>query len=539
MPEWIYSVSDQLTEPTKKMGKATDELSEKVHKSSSALELFASIEVAKAAYEGTVKVYEWAKSFTEFVIEVHDAEAASKRLLDVMAGGKGEGTERFEELQKWSRQTKFTVGEIITYQDKLFQFTKREGKLATDQVLLAASDLATLGPGGKGKADALIQSFATMDARAKVTGRALVGLAETGVISQRSLGEAMAQELALKGPKAAEQALDRLEKGTYDRTKAMNLALKAVNKDVDFDKGLGTASMDQAVGSVSVSLKNLKESWDELFEGQDITPLSDALNKLSKAFDPSTESGKHLRAVVEEGFTAITRAVDLAASRMDHWISLAEKAVHVAEALLKIPKFIFNVGYAAGGAVTSLATGDAFTSRTAKNESKANADQAAIEKMNAQIEALQKSTADKVESNTQLEGAMKKAGINAGSGFMEGLANSLDLPKVIEDKVIKVWDEKTETHSPSKVFERRGMFAAQGLNIGFANNANLQVPGFGVGSFAGLPPAGGRAPVTIQVTNNFAGGVPTDPNQVAQFNELQKTAIENVIVQHLDRMAQS
>jgi hypothetical protein len=296
--------------------------------------------------------------------------------------------------------------------------------------------------------------------------RSIRQLREVGIATPQRLYEALAAELHT----TAKGAEGMLKSGRISQEQSINTLLKLVQTRIDKGSPLGEYALERSKGNLDTQIKNFKESFESMFESLDTKPAARAVAELSKAFDPATASGAHMRDVIQSGFNGITRAIDYSREHMAEWINFAEKAVKVVEALLKVPKFIFDVGYKAGGAIASVATGDAFTSRTAKNEAQADKDTAAIERMNAQIDALQKATASKVESNTQLENAMNKSGINAGSGFVQGLANSLEagnVPDVIHQYVVKEVDRALDIHSPSRVMGYRGRMAARGFNNDF------------------------------------------------------------------------
>ena len=242
----------------------------------------------------------------------------------------------------------------------------------------------------------------------------------------------------------------------------------------------------------------LKSAFDQAFEGMDFKPLAKDVRDFAKAFDPATDSGKQIRVVVRSAFDIISKSIKFAHDHMDQFIVIANVAIKVLEILAKTTAFIFKTGEFLGRGVARIATGDVFTNKTAKNEAKATADQASIDAMNKQIEELQAKTAEKVEKNTELESAMRKVGIDSGSGLMEGLANSLnptlaqnagnnlaqgvmdgfsnnaDFGKVIDEEIIKVWDSKTQSHSPSKLFEIRGGWLGQGLIAVLKNTQHLK-----------------------------------------------------------------
>ena len=560
MPDWIFSVDDKMSAAIRKIGDQQEHLTDKIEKSSaavekhhSALETLAELEIAK-------RVYEWGKSFIEFALDVHEGEAASRRLLDVIAGGKGLGDERFEELQRWGRQTKFTTEEIIGYQDKLFQFTRREGKEATDQVLLAAADLATLGPGGKAKADSLVQTMASISGRVKVTGRSLLQLSQTGIVSQRSLGETIAQELGIKGPKAAEEGLKRLESGVFDRTRAMGIALKAVNKDVDFGKGLGAASIEQATDSVQVQLKNIKASWVELFEGQNVAPLTDALGKIAHLLDKSQPSGQALGRIITEVFADATKVVEYASSHMDSWIAGVEKALHAVERIVgfveahpflaKVAGAAFAGGAVGGkfgpeGALVGAAGAATFAAvgltgekiRDFRRDSRFAADADAFGDLNRPAPVKSVEIAPEIDvGKAQADAAA--AGNNLAEGFTRGFSDNFDFGQLVEEKVLNAWDAKTETHSPSRWAMSRGKYLGEGLNIGFARSAHLALPDLGGGGAIGALGGGrGGRSITVNVPIHIAGG-PHAAEHAENLSNAVRQAAHDGTMRALEEMAQ-
>ena len=567
MPTWVFDVTDQLTGTMHKMSVATETLTEKVGESSKALDLFAKLEIGKLAYEAPKKIFEWGKSFIEVSLGANEAEDSAKRLLAVLYGDKGMGDARNEELKRWSRQTKFTVEEVIGYQDQLFSFQKNRGEGATDAVLRAAADLATLGPGGKGKADALISTFAMMDGRAQVSGRSLMNLMTLGIVTQKSLGESIAKELGIKGPNAAKEGLKSLENGTFKTGRAMSLILATVNKDINGVKGSASASIDQALESPLVVIKNIKGLWEEMFADQDTSGISSALNNVAKAMDPASASGKQMKELFHEVFSDISKVIDYAASHMDRWVASTEKALHAVEAIVGffashpwLTKVVgtMGAGIAAGGAmgavgglggmaagalaggggglVAGLVGATVGAVRDSNQQGQMDADTAAFR----DLQARPKSALVELQADMAAQG--RDIGQTTMAAINEGMQDIQLEPPSITDAI----KTNEDMHSPSPRHIQIGAHVIEGLNIGMRSQP-LALPGltprmggFAPDAFSGLAAAhaGSGSGVSVQVTNNFMGAIP-EGNKASEFAQMQAEATKNAILQAQERQAHS
>jgi soluble cytochrome b562 len=459
--------------------------------------------------------------------------------FDLMLGGREQAEEEFQALEDLARGSAMTKQQVMEEYRTLFSFTDRFGSKASEDVIAAGADIQkALGTNAQ---SAFISVMRNIEALGGLNVRTVRQLREVGIATPQRLYEALAKDLHT----TTEGAKGLLKAHKISQDQSINTLLELVQGSIDKGGALGEFSLERSKENLDDQIKNFKESFKSMFEGLDTAPAAHAIAEFGKAFDPATESGQHLRAVVQEGFNDITKAIDYSREHLGQWISFADRALHVAEALLKVPKFIFDVGFKGGEAVASLATGDAFTSRTAKNDMKAAEDKAAIDRMNAQIDALSAATASKVESNTILESAMHKSGIDAGSGFVEGLARSLEagkVPDVIHQYVTNEVDRALDAHSPSRVMMKRGHWAGEGLGIGFRDEMRQNKDfGFGFGGFGGgsfgMPTGGGAAglgggslKVDVSGTIKLEGSGVGDPQHLAaiggQFEEIANRAIQ-------------
>jgi hypothetical protein len=484
-----------------------------------------------------------AAEFVHWTAEAAQFRNGALATFELMLNGKEAALEEFEALEQIVEGSAMTKQEVMAQYKELFSFTDRYGAKATEDVLAAGADIQkALGAGAQ---SAFLGVMRNIEAMGGLNERTIRQLRETGIATPQRMYEALAAQLhtTTKGAEAM------LKAHKISSETSINTLLKLVQDRIDRGAPLGEFSLERSKGNLDDQIKNLKESFEGIFQELDTKPAAHAIEEFAKAFGPSTEAGKELRDIGKQTFEVITAAIDYSREHMHGWIEDARIALHVVEALMKVPAFVFKAAFHAGEAVASVVTGDAFTSRTAKNDAQADKDQASINEMNARIEKLQAATAAKVESNTQLEAAMKKSGIDAGSGFVEGLARSLEggqVPDVIHQYVTNEVDRALDAHSPSRVMMKRGGWAAEGLNIGFRDEmrrGGAFGSGFGVGTNTGFGmgatqmPAqsfggsvGGTLRVDVSGTIKLEGSVGGGSQDLAaiggQFEEIANRAIQ-------------
>ena len=253
-----FKATDNYTITIKNMGKSTDEFTEKVHKSHSALETFAKLEIGKLAMEGAEKIYEWAKSFVEFAVEVNEARNAQLRFLETTEGSKGLAEEEREKQVAWAKQTGQSIDDVITQRKKLEGFERQYGSEAVHRAQEVAADVkASRGDEG---ANALIESLAKITDKAKLSARSFDGLKAAG-ITAREVGDTFAKELGIKGPHAAEQGLKKLFDMSDGRAKAESLILQTLSDKYSGVAGSGTAALEKSAGSVTDAWNEVKISF--------------------------------------------------------------------------------------------------------------------------------------------------------------------------------------------------------------------------------------------------------------------------------------
>ena len=442
-----------------------------------------------------------AMEFIHWTAEAAQFRNGALATFDLMLNGKEAALEEFEALEQLATGSVMTKQTVMEQYKELFSFTDRYGAKATEDVIAAGADIQkALGAGAQ---SAFLGVMRNIEAMGGLNTRTIRQLREVGIATPTRLYEALAKELHT----TAKDAEGMLNAHKISQETSINTLLKLVQDRIDKGGALGEFSLERSKGNVDDQIKNLKESFESMFEEVDTKPAAHAIAELGEAFGKDTELGKELRGVAKEAFETIGAAIDYSREHLKGWIEDARIALHVAEALLKVPKFIFDVGAKAGAAVVSVATGDAFTSRTAKNEASAKNDQEAIERMNEQILALQEKTANKVDSNTLLENAMRKSGINAGTGIIEGMAASMEgkVPDLIHQYVVNEVDRALDAHSPSRVMMKRGGWAAEGLNIGFRDEMR-RGGSFGMGFGGGMGGGGSMVPIVAPPSGGGIGG---------------------------------
>ncbi len=428
-----------------------------------------------------------------------------------------------------------TKQQVMDQYRELFSFTDRFGTKATEDVIAAGADIQkALGAGAQ---SAFVGVMRNIEAMGGLNTRTVRQLREVGIATPQRLYEALAEQLHTNA-KGAERML---KAGKISQETSINTLLKLVQDRVDKGGALGEFSKERTLGNIDDQVKNLRESMEGLFQEIDTGPIARSIAGLTEKFDPASASGQRMREDLQKAFNGISGAIDYAGSHMEGWIYKAERAYEIAKKLMAIPMAIFNVGEKAGYLAAKTVAYVSGEDMPKQSEKKAAAAQADIERMNAQIDALSKATADKVESNTMLESAMRKSGIDAGSGFVEGLARSLEsgkVPDVIHQYVTAEVDRALDAHSPSRVMMTRGRWAAEGLGIGFRDTmrgggmfgmGSMPMGGGGFsGSGGGL--GGGTLHVDVSGTIRVEGAVTGEPQALAaiggQFEEIANRAIQ-------------
>jgi hypothetical protein len=537
-----------MSEPMKRMGNSAHELTEQVNKSSGALDAFAKLEIGKMAVEGAEKIYDWGKSFVEFVVDVNEAYEATKRFADFNEGSKEAGDAKVEQLTEWSKQTGISIKDVRRQYQDLANFQERWGEGWARVAQEAAGDVRALS--GAGKDDVLLHYLERLSERAKISKRAFFELDEMKIkgLSSKSVSDLLAKQLNIVGPDIQDQVIKRLNSMKDGAKLAASTVVETINQSVDKGAGIGTEALEVGASTMEGAINRVKVTWDQLFEGIDLKPITSAVNDFAKAIDPATASGKEIQRVGKEAFNDIKIAIDFAHSHLDEFTHGAEKSLHALENIVKfisdnptISKIMFStvagaaagspfgpIGAAIGAAGAAVTATVGFTGekiRDTRRDSQFKADKAGFDVINKEkSNKIQVTTP--VEIEPELVDNFAKSADNSGKAFHDHFIKSA-----------KDWKDSNQEQSPSKLWEDHGINSGEGYNIGWNNSVNPQVPGFGSGSFGGVG-LGTSGPTTISIENHFDGGVPTDPAQIEKFNEKQKESLETGFIQLVERLAQ-
>lgn len=262
------------------------------------------LEAARTVVELGEKVFELGKRFAEATIEAADFRHESLVSLEAMLGTKEGAEEELETLERMSRGTKDTTAQMMSSFQELFSFTQKYGKKATEDVIAAGEDIkAGLGEAAQGK---FIDVIRNVEAMGKFDERSMKLLKQVGVATP----EKMLTALAASHHTTTAQIKAMLKAGQISSAEGINEMLTLVQNNLDKGGPLGGLSQKLAKGDVGVQIKNLKQSFEEIFAKVDTGPLIKALDRVGKMLDPGTESGKRFAETIGKVFGVVTKFVD-------------------------------------------------------------------------------------------------------------------------------------------------------------------------------------------------------------------------------------
>ena len=350
MPSWIFEVVDHVTDAMKRMASSSENLTSKVDKSSKALDVFAKLEIGKMAYEGAKKLEEWTSEFVKFSIEVNAAKSAAMRFLGFSEGSKSLAEGEYEALVKWAKQSGQSVDAVISQQEQLAGVRRQFGEEWVHKTQEAAADVETI---HKGASAAVVEAVSKISDRAKVSARSFDMLNQTGVITSREVGLAMAKELGIKGPDAATKGLERIEKMADGRAKAISLILGTIYDKVDKGAGLSAAAQEKSLHSVGDAINDIKISWEALFTDQNMQPFADSLRTIGQMLSDDSETGYELKTAIHglgQAFDAIVGDT----GTVQTGIELLTDAIEAGTAVVDLA----SLAWYGWGEITALATGN-------------------------------------------------------------------------------------------------------------------------------------------------------------------------------------
>jgi hypothetical protein len=469
------------------------------------IETVAFAELGHMAREVGGEIFHLTEKFIELGMEASAAKGSAIRALTfIFEGDKHEAEEEFELLHEMANKTVFKHDELIDQYKQLSNYAQRYGKDAAHAVIAASADIET-GPGGKAGAAAFINFMTQIEGRTKVEGRLFRQLIETHAYNQRAIGEAYAEQLGLKGPKAAEQAMKKLTDGTLAQEKAINLVF-AAHKKAFREEELGAASAARAEDSLAIHIKNVKDRAEEAFEGFKKGPLLESVKALEAALDPATESGKLFADTIERAFGVVTKTMGAASKHTKELTSLLNSSIGVLSVMAdqaimlgvglgtvldalgsfdikKIGKGLLDVyqavnPFAKVAAQLGLAVASPMSKPTTQLTEE-SAERIRRDQERVRFEQTAGMPERTVRIGEQLEPESYASGQKAADGLIKGTIDQLqarsgEIAEAVKKNVVGQINASLDVHSPSRLTYTAGKHTGTGLGMGFRDEMRTQ-----------------------------------------------------------------
>lgn len=548
---------------------------------------FFAAEQIERVYRYGEAIFELGKKFVELGIEASDFKEDSVETLSVMLGTTEAAEKEFEMIGRMAKNSSMTKAEVMGQYTDLFSFTQKFGSEATQNVVAAGADVGRLL--NKGAQQAFLGVMKNIEAMGGLSERMVKQLKEVGVATPEKLYEALATRLNTTSKGA--QAL--LKAGKISQEQSIDTLLDLVQKNVNKGEALGTYSVKMSAEDAGDAIKNLKDGFTELFEDVDTAPIAGAIKSLTATMDPASESGKKMRALLVTAFEDIGKGADWAAEHMSDLVAVAEVLLKVVGGIAKALTTTFEIGKKLGYVTMDVVTGGA-AGKAEKEAEEAGAKnlaaQQAVEIMEAKLNAqklkneqleverdkvltgagfspseIEKKTATNPMADVagKIEADIKVTADQTADGFMMELSKKFQdgIPKIAKDQIVEGLKKGVDAHSPSREMMKIGRYSADGYILGwnegfntfntsapsaliddvreaigreFTNQSPFQSPG--VGGPVKTPFASSAPPITVTVSNSFAGGAPVDSASQSFLDESMSHAVETGILKAFESL---
>jgi hypothetical protein len=507
---------------------------------------FAAEQIEKVVHYTHV-IFEWGEKLLEAGAKANEFKEEALGTLKVMTGSGDLAEEEFEKLKMLAKGTAMTKTEVMAEYRDLFSFAQNYGTKATEDVISAGADIQKLL--GTGAQQAFIGVVRNIDAMGGLNERLIRQLREVGIATPSRLYEALAGQLhtSVKGVQ------NLIKAGRVSKEVSINALLDLVNTGINKGEGVGFYALEKSAESVDDQLKNLKESFQDIFTSVDTKTVAQALKDLAESFNPATQSGQELRAAAQQAFEVVIAGAKFARDHMSEFLTVARGVVWTLKEMWAVAKLVTEP-------IALITTGHTWEGQAKIQKDQASkeaATKAEIERNTMLADELQAKLNAKLGPNEQLEattGKFATSGENAGRAFHDKFIEGANMAGASAD-LHNIWKTANQEHSPSILWEHHGSNSAAGFNLGFSRNVHMALPahlgtgfGFHTGAQAGfgLPPvahtgfgpqsfggvaAGGAPNINITIENKFAGGAPTTPEQTAQVNESMRQSMRNAALQ--------
>jgi hypothetical protein len=404
-------------------------------------------QAADMAKELGEKVLELGEEFVKTGLEMADFRNDALLSIGAITGADESAGDFLETLEFMSKGTKDTGEQMFASFQRMGAFTKQFGKKATEDVLAGIADVKVAF--GTGASDAVLSAIQNSQAMGKFDERSLRGLKQSGVATPERLMAVLAEQnhTSVKNIDAM------LKAGKISAAEGTNAILGLIRKDLDNGGAVGALSKKSADQDFGTQIKNLKDHAKELFEKVNTKPLVDAVAKLGALFDPATERGKKLEALINRMFKGIGDVVS--------WVTEGDKLSKTFDAIGKYAEmawpFINGLAIVFGAAVVVFGAGAAL--------------------LVAPFVALEAAALYAIGNLGKLWDKLKVWGTEAkdiGANFVHGLVDGIksmwaglvatvtDLAHALPAGIRKILG----IHSRSKVLFEIGSYAGQGLDEG-------------------------------------------------------------------------
>ena len=427
--KWILELIDKVSAPADKMSKHVHETHESFLEAAvgakeferaldGLAEKFTLFELAKGAAELAEKLIDVGVEMGKDALKAADFERTSGLVLATLSGSTEESEKLLERVKHFANEAGISIADSMDlFRDQLAAGAKDVGS-NFEIIAQAATDIGHLT--GR-SARSVEQAFSDIQSRGELTGRSLNAF--VGALPFDKLAKKLG---VVSG--SWEELTKKLSESPVKAGKGIQAILNAL---ADEEGGkIGKLSVDIGKGFEG-SFQKIKNSWDELLgkfgETQAFQDIIHIMDRLAHSLEPGQEGGKKLALVVEriakttEDFLkpllepgGLDRAIEKFSTLANNLATIVNLLAKLSGAALSAPGWIAKQ-YSSEGWLFS---------------------------------GLGKAAASGVESAEEL---FHSAGQRLAQANVRGFASR----------------DGIDSHSPSKVFERLGGYAAEGFNQGY------------------------------------------------------------------------
>lgn len=544
-------------------------------------------------------VFELGKRFIEAGIAASDFKEDSESTLSVMLGSTEAAEKEFELIGVMAKNTSMTKAEIMGEYTELFSFTQKFGSEATQNVIAAGADIEKLlgknaqsaflgvfknieAMGGLSEKmvkqlkdvgiatpEKLYESLATT---LKTTSKGAQALLKAGGVSQAQSIDALldlVQKNVNKGDKLGSYSVKMAATDAGDAIKNLRDAWK------DLFDGVDTAPIAAGINSLIAAMDPASESGKKM---RDL--LGRAFEDIGKM---ATYAADNMSGWVDKA-QSVLGVIEKIGKFMDDHPTISKMLIGAAAGaaagggLGAVAGAAGGLGFAGGEALMSGSVDAAKQNLADEKAKKLSAEQ--------QLEAMQAKLNAKLAANEQLEFSLSNMGVKSpinpmadvagkieadikvtadqtADGFMIELSKKFQegIPKIAKEQIVDGLKKGVDAHSPSREMMKIGRYSADGYILGwdqgfntfntsapsaliddvqvaigkeFSSQSSIQSPE--IGGPIKSPLSSGVPPISVTVSNSFAGGAPTDSASQSFLDESMSHAIETGILKAFESL---